>query len=191
MVNHLSEKKKQVIRILGIVLVIAAAAASIALFFTLRHPAEVDLSRYVSVGKNSLGETASSVDLDALLSDLHYSSSDDRTGILERFPEVRALMEMKLRLSETDDPESVLVTAELDTDTLLNNGIQIKETSWTQQIKGQIASSDIPLSSPVSVSVSPSPEADFNIVAGIYLTSLADENGDGYNLRAVCERGPG
>lgn len=184
----MSEKRKKLIRILGISAVIVVASISIALFFALRRPSSVDLSQYVSVGKNSLGETAVSVDLDAMLSDLHYPIYDENVGLFERFPEVRALAEMRLRFSETDDPESVLVTAELDTETLLENGIEVKETSWVQQIKGQIASSEVPSPSPVPVSVSPSASAVPGNAAGVFLTSLADENGDGYNLRAVCER---
>ena len=188
MENRLQEKKTHLIRIFGIGLVIVVAAVSITLFFTLRRPSVLNLSQYVSVGKNSSGETAASVDLDAILSDLHYPVYEDRADLPDRFPEVRALMEMKLHLSSADDTESVLVTAEVDTETLLKSGIRIQETSWNQQIKGQIASSGSPVPSriPSAASSDSTPVPDFT--AGIYLTSLSDENGDGYNLRAICER---
>lgn len=186
--KHLSEKRIRLIQILGIGLVIAVAAVSITLFFTLRRPTVLNLSRYVSVGKNSAGETAASIDLDAILSDLHYPVYDERADLLERFPEVRALMEMKLHLSVADDPESVLVTAEIDSETLLKNGILIQETCWNQQIKGQIASSGSPVPSrfpsPVYADTTPSPD----FTAGLCLTSLSDQYGDGYNLRTICER---
>ena len=186
--NHLSEKKKLLIRFLGIGSVIAAAVLTIILFFTLRRPMVLDLSRYVSVGKNFYGETAASVDIDAILSDMHYPSMDDGLSLPDRFPEVRALLEMKILLSPAEDDKSVLVTAELDLKTLEENGILVKETSWTQPVKGQIVSSDAPVSSQVPISASATPLPASNISVGVYLTALTDENGDGYNLRAVCEK---
>ena len=150
------------------------------------HKTVIDLENYVNVGTDAGGNPAVLLDVDAILNDLRLPNPN-RPGVKAAdYPEVYALCTAKMHLVPID-AEHMRVTIEADTDTLARYGIFFRTTTWEQQVKGFVAGAT-PTPAPVkpidTPSPSPTPEAE---EADGYLDSLLDEDGNGLNLRAVCE----
>lgn len=146
----------------------------------------IDLKDYVNVGTDAGGNPAVLLDVDAILNDLHLPNPN-RPGVnAEDYPEVYALCTAKMHLTPLDD-ERMRVTIEADTETLEAYGIRFAETTWEQQIKGFVEGAT-PTPVPLPPTATPTPPATLDPDAEDgYLTSLLDANGNGLNLRAVCE----
>jgi hypothetical protein len=149
------------------------------------HRTVVDLRDYVNVGTDAGGNPAVLLDVDAILNDLRLPNPN-RPGVkASDYPEVYALCTAKMHLVPIDE-EHMQVTIEADTDTLARYGISFRTTTWEQQVKGFVegaAPTPVPTAQNATASapVRETPEPDG------YLTSLVDANGNGYNLRSVCE----
>ena len=188
--EHTANKRKQLLLVIaGLILVAMSACFLIVRFYLYRdYGTTLDLKKYVTLGWNGAGEPTALLDVDAILTDLHLPSPHNDAMAEQKYPDVRALLSMQLYLTYTDDPDTMQVIIRADTDTLESYGIRIETLSWPQQLKGYVAGED-PLDFPAfplqpAVTASPAPRTP----AGTYLTALTDANGDGYNLRAVCER---
>ena len=147
---------------------------------------EIDLKDYVNVGTDAGGNLAVLLDVDAILSDLHLPNPS-RPGVnAADYPEVYALCNAEMYVLKIDD-ENVRVTVEADTETLARYGITFRATTWEQQIKGFVAGAT-PTPVPLPPETTPAPSV--TPVPGEpdgYLNSLLDSNGNGLNLRTVCE----
>ena len=184
MENVSQQRNSRLILLVGLGTVFLLACIAISLFFSLRPPAVVTLRRYVTLGKQPGGEPYAEIDRDALFNDLHLPPPTDHAHAAERLPEVRALNDMQLFLSSTDKEDVLQVVVLADAETLQRHGIRFETLSWEQPITKRTGqSTGIPSFVPGD-----SEQAASRPVAGTYLSSLADDNGDGYNLRAVCER---
>ena len=150
-----------------------------------RKPTVIDLKNYVNVGTDAGGNPAVLLDVDAILNDLHLPNPN-RPGVKAAdYPEVYALCTAKMHLFPIDE-EHMRVTIEADTDTLARYRIVFAETTWEQQIKGFVAGAT-PTPVPLPPSETPAPTDTPNPEPDGYLTSLLDSNGNGLNLRTVCE----
>jgi len=149
------------------------------------HRTVVDLENYVNVGTDAGGNPAVLLDVDAILDDLRLPNPN-RPGVNAKdYPEVYALCTAKMHLVPID-AEHMRVTIEADTETLSRYGISFRSTSWEQPVKGFVAGATptpvpIPQETPT-----PAPTQDETEPDG-YLEALVDANGNGLNLRAVCE----
>ncbi len=166
--------------------IVLGLTALLAVLIALRgHKTVIDLEQYVSVGTDAGGNKAAFLDVDAILNDLHLPNPN-RPGVkASDYPEVYALIHAKIRPTLIDD-EHMRVTIEADTDTLARCGITFKTTTWEQQIKGFVEGATptphrLPEADPTPVPATPQPEPDG------YLDSLLDSDGNGLNLRTVCE----
>ena len=159
---------------IGLAAILLASAAAIALWLWLRPLQELDLCRYCSVQRTPEG-LAAALDVEAILRDLHLPEPS------RPYPDVDAILACRVTAAETDDAETARVFAEIDEAALLANGIRVRTTEWEQPMTGMSHSagsdSDLPGELP-----SPTP-----LPGGVVLSSLLDENGCGFNLRAVCE----
>ncbi|MBR2644399.1 MAG: hypothetical protein IKD54_03830 [Clostridia bacterium] len=149
------------------------------------HLTVIDLENYVAVGTDAGGNPAVLLDVDAILRDLHLPNPN-RPGVdMHDYPDVEALCTAKMHLSYLSD-DRMRVTIDADTDTLRHYGIAFKALSWEQQIKGFVeGETPTPVPTPAetpNTSASPAPS-----VQDGFLTSLLDEDGNGLNLRIVCE----
>lgn len=151
-----------------------------------RNRVEIDLSQYVNVGTDAGGNPAVLLDVDAILNDLHLPNPN-RPGVrAEDYPDVLALCSAKMHLSRLDE-DHMRVTIEADTDTLARYGITFKALSWEQQVKGFVEGATptpIPTLSPATPTPDSSPR---ETEPDGYLNSLLDPDGNGRNLRSVCE----
>ncbi len=166
--------------------IVLGVTALFAVLIALRgHKTEIDLEKYVSVGTDAGGNKAAFLDVDAILNDLHLPNPN-RPGVnAADYPEVYALTTARIRPTLIDD-EHMRVTIEADTETLARYGITFKTTTWEQQIKGFVEGATptphrLPEADPTPVPATPQPEPDG------YLDSLLDSDGNGLNLRTVCE----
>ena len=164
--------------VVGIVLLILAWV----LFLSRVKHRTADLSAYTTLTRT--GEEVNAVlDLDSLLTELELPNPRTEPKAV-RNGAVKALASMELRLSFTDEPDVISVTAEVNEAALKRYGITLKEKTWTGPAKvlprtpGQVeATADTQeMAKPVTV------------LADGYLLSLLDEEGKGINLRKVCER---
>lgn len=216
MENGKKQPNRGALVLAGIGTVFVAACAAIALFFALRPETVVSLEPYVSVGFAASGEPIAKLDAEALLHDLRLPSPEDDPRAAERYPDVNALLGIRLRLTETDDPDTMRVTVLADADTLSAYGYRIEPLSWDQSVKGRVVTeaSARPTFSPRSASFSPAPtpeaaspepyfsptpeigepfptehayEPEPDEPRGKLLTSLLHADGSGYNLRTVCK----
>lgn len=151
------------------------------------HSSEIDLRQYVIVGTDAGGNPAVLLDVDAILNDLKLPNPN-RPGVnAADYPEVYALCTAKMHLRPID-AEHMRVTIEADTETLKRYGITFTATTWEQQIKGFVAgATPTPIPLPHSETPAPSADPDNTAEPDGYLTSLLDANGNGLNLRTVCE----
>ena len=168
----------------GIVLGLAVLLA--VLSCTRKTVTVIDLRDYVNVGTDAGGNPAVLLDVDAILNDLRLPNPN-RPGVnAGDYPEVYALCTAKMHLYPLDD-EHMRVTIEADTETLERYGIRFAATTWEQQIKGFVEGAT-PTPVPLPPTATPAPPAtpDPGGEDG-YLDSLLDANGNGLNLRLVCE----
>ena len=166
--------------VLGVSLLIAVLSA------VRGHTTEIDLQNYVNVGTDAGGNPAVLLDVDAILNDLRLPNPN-RPGVnAADYPEVYALCTAQLRLKPIDE-DHMRVTVYADTETLKRYGITFTKTTWEQQLKGFVAgATPTPVPRPSSETPVPGPKEDPPDADG-YLTSLLDADGNGLNLRAVCE----
>ena len=141
-----------------------------------------DLSAYTTLTRT--GETVTAVlDLDSLFTELDLPNP--RTGKKTvRNRAVTALMNMELQLAFTEEPDVIRVTANVDEKALRRQGIVLKEQTWTGAVKvlpRTAAQEDAPLFTQETDRLQ-------TVQADGYLISLLDEEGNGLNLRKVCER---
>ena len=166
--------------VLGVSLLIAVLSA------VRGHTTEIDLQNYVNVGTDAGGNPAVLLDVDAILNDLRLPNPN-RPGVnAADYPEVYALCTAQMRLKPIDG-DHMRVTVYADTETLKRYGITFTKTTWEQQLKGFVAgATPTPVPRPPSETPAPGPKEDPPDADG-YLTSLLDADGNGLNLRAVCE----
>ena len=165
--------------------IVLGVSALLAVLIAVRgHTTVIDLENYVSVGTDAGGNKAVLLDVDAILNDLHLPNPN-RPGVnAADYPEVYALCTARMHLTPIDD-EHMRVTIEADTDTLETYGIRFRATTWEQQIKGFVAgATPTPLKLPAS---EPTPAPTPQCEPDGYLDSLLDSNGNGLNLRNICE----
>ncbi len=183
-----TDNRKKRIRLAWIVSgIVLGVSLLIAIVSIVRgHRTVIDLENYVNVGTDAGGNPAVLLDVDAILNDLHLPNPN-RPGVnASDYPEVYALCTAKMHLYPIDD-ELMRVTIEADTDTLERYGISFLNTTWEQQIRGFVEGATptpIPLPPEATPSPEPTPAA---VTEDGYLTSLLDAEGNGVNLRAVCE----
>lgn len=149
------------------------------------HRTVIRLEDYVNVGTDAGGNPAVLLDVDAILNDLRLPNPN-RPGVnAADYPEVYALCTAKMHLTPID-AEHMRVTIEADTETLERCGIVFAATTWEQQIKGFVAGATptpvpLPQETPTAAPEPRTVEPDG------YLDSLLDSEGNGLNLRTVCE----
>ncbi len=168
----------------GIVLGISALVAVVSI--ARGHETVIDLENYVNVGTDAGGNPAVLLDVDAILNDYRLPNPN-RPGVnASDYPEVYALCTARMLLRPIDE-EHMRVTIDADTETLARYGITFQATTWEQQIKGFVAGATptpVPVpqgeaGTPFATPVSETPDG--------YLDSLLDSDGNGLNLRSVCE----
>ncbi len=165
--------------------IVLGASVLLAVLFAIRgHRTVIDLENYVNVGTDAGGNPAVLLDVDAILNDLRLPNPN-RPGVnAADYPEVYALCTAKMHLVPID-AEHMRVTIEADTETLAWYGISFAATTWEQQVKGFVAGATptpVPLPQTEAPQVTPEPAEPDG-----YLTSLLDADGNGINLRSVCE----
>lgn len=147
----------------------------------------IDLENYVTVGTDAGGNPAVLLDVDAILDDLKLPNPN-RPGVnLKDYPDVEALCMAKMHLSYLDESR-MRVTIEADTETLERYGIVFEKLSWDQQVKGFVAgATPTPIPTPAPTEETVGTETDSTEPDG-FLESLVDSEGNGLNLRNVCEQ---
>ena len=167
----------------GIVLGVSAALA--VLIAVRGNRTEIDLRNYVNVGMDAGGNPAVYLDVDAILNDLRLPNPNRPNVHAADYPEVLALCSAEMRLYPID-ADHMRVTIDADTETLEQHGIFFKATTWEQQIRGFVeGATPSPVPAPQTSSTqTPTPEPKD---PDGYLTSLLDADGNGLNLRSVCE----
>ena len=168
----------------GIVLGVSLAVAVVSA--VRGHRTVIDLEDYVNVGTDAGGNPAVLLDVDAILNDLRLPNPN-RPGVnASDYPEVYALCTAKMHLVPID-ADHMRVTIEADTETLARCGIFFRSTTWEQQVRGFVAGAT-PTPVPVNPGEARTPDPTTRAEAPDgYLDSLLDANGNGLNLRAVCE----
>ncbi len=153
-----------------------------ALFFSKVTKRTADLSAYTTLTRT--GETVTAVlDVDSLLTEL--ALPDPRTDEkAARNGAVKALLNMKLQVAFTEEPDVMAVSVEADERTLKLWGITLQNTSWAAQVKVLPRTT----TQEEAPETPPEPEKPKTVLADGYLTSLLDEDGKGLNLRKVFER---
>ncbi len=181
------QRNKRIKRLawIGTAAVLTLCAVLIVVSAVRGHKTVIDLEQYVAVGTDAGGNPAVLLDVDAILNDLHLPNPN-RPGVdLKNYPDVEALCTAKMHLSYLSE-ERMRVTIEADTDTLRRYGIEFKTMSWDQQIKGFVAG-ETPSPSPTpSEAPAATPSSAANEPDG-FLDSLLDADGNGLNLRTICE----
>ena len=141
-----------------------------------------DLSAYTTLTRR--GETVTAVlDLESLLTELKLPNPRIEPRA-ERNGAVKALMNMKLELSFTEEPDVVAVAVDVNERALRRKGILLSGRAWTGQVKV------LPRTAAQEESSGAGQEAEKprTVMQDGYLRSLLDEEGKGLNLRKVCER---
>ncbi len=171
---------------LAVVLVLSVGTILLALAWALflgrvtRRTA--DLAAYTTLTRT--GDTVTAVlDLDSLLTELELP--DPRTDEKAmKNSAVKALLNMKLDLAFTEEPDVMQVTAVVSEGGLKWQGITLREKTWTAPAKV------LPRTGPQEETpvVTEEVERPKTVQTEGYLSSLLDEEGKGLNLRKVCER---
>ena len=167
----------------GIVLGVSVLIAAVSI--ARGHTTVIVLENYVNVGTDAGGNPAVLLDVDAILNDLRLPNPNRPDVDARDYPEVYALITAKMHLYPID-ADHMRVTIEADTDTLKRYGITFAETTWEQQIKGFVAGST-PTPVPLPETTPEPPKTPEPAEPDGYLTSLLDADGNGINLRTVCE----
>ena len=141
-----------------------------------------DLSAYTTLTRT--GETVTAVlDLDSLLTELELPNPRTEPKAA-RNGAVKALLNMKLELAFTEEPDVMAVTVDVNVRALQRRGIGLKARTWTGAVKvlpRTTAQEEV-------VEAPPEVEKPRTVLAEGYLTSLLDEELKGLNLRKVCEQ---
>ena len=183
-------RNKRIIRSawIGTAVVLTVCALFLCVYYLAKgNRIVLDPENYVTVGTDAGGNPAVLLDVDAILSDLHLPNPN-RPGVnMHDYPDVEALCTAKMHLTYLDK-DLMRVTIEADTDTLRRYGIEFKTLSWDQQVKGFVeGATPTPPPTPASASETATATPAIEEADG-YLTALADSNGNGLNLRTVCEK---
>ena len=184
MEQHSAQKNRVKLIAIGIGAIALLSIAAILAVGIAWRPEPVDLSAYVTVERDAAGEPIGEIDTEALLKDLHLPSAADERAT-DRYEDVRAIAEMELFLGETETEDTVQVAVLADTERLKAHGITFAALTWEQPMKGWFAGSqgdtvDAPDDGENEKEPSPSQN-------GGILLKLVDAEGNGYNLRSVCE----
>lgn len=141
-----------------------------------------DLSAYTTLTRT--GETVTAVlDLDSLLTELELPNPRTEPKAA-RNGAVKALLNMKLELAFTQEPDVMALQVDVNERALKRKGILLKETGWTAQAK-VLPRTAVQEETPEEVQEEVKPRT---VLAEGYLTALLDQEGKGLNLRKVCER---
>ena len=168
--------------ILGAAVALVLLVVAWALFLGRMKKRTADLGAYTTLTRT--GETVTAVlDLDSLLIELDLPNprTEPRAA---RNGAVKALLNMKLELSFTGEPDVVQVSVDVNEGPLKRKGIALKERTWTGPVKvlpRTAAQEEAPLAALEG-------DRPRTVLSDGYLTSLLDEEGKGLNLRKVCER---
>lgn len=171
---------------LAVVLVLSVGTILLALFWALFlgrvNRRTADLAAYTTLTRT--GETVTAVlDLDGLLTELELPNPRAEKKAL-RNGAVRALLNLRLALDFTEEPDVMAVTAVVKEGALKWRGITLRERSWTAAVKV--------LPRTVLEEKPPAPAEEVERPSTVqtegYLTSLLDERGQGLNLRRVVEQ---
>ena len=143
-----------------------------------------DLSAYTTLTRT--GETVTAVlDLDSLLTELELPNPRTEPKAA-RNGAVKALLNMKLELAFTEEPDVVDVSVKVNTTALRLKGIRVDKTQWLSPVKVLPRTE-----TPVQEAAPEAPaevEHPKTVLADGLISSLLDEEGKGLNLSAVCER---
>ena len=168
--------------ILGAAVALVLLIVAWALFLGRMKKRTADLGAYTTLTRT--GETVTAVlDLDSLLIELDLPNprTEPRAA---RNGAVKALLNMKLELSFTGEPDVVQVSVDVNEGPLKRKGIALKERTWTGPVKvlpRTAAQEEAPLAALEG-------DRPRTVLSDGYLASLLDEEGKGLNLRKVCER---
>lgn len=168
--------------ILGAAVALVLLIAAWALFLGRMKKRELDLGAYTTLTRT--GETVSAVvDLDSLFVELDLPNPRIEPRAV-RNGAVKALLNMELALGFTEEPDVVTVTANVNEGALKRRGIVLKERTWTGPVKV------LPRTAAQEEASQAAQEGDRprTVMADGYLTALLDAEGQGLNLRKVCER---
>ncbi len=162
----------------GLVLLIVAWV----LFLGRTKGRTADLDAYTTLTRT--GETVTAVlDLDSLLIELDLPNPRTEPKAA-RNGAVKALLNMKLTLGFTEEPDVMAVTVDVNERALKRRGISIRERTWTEPVKvlpRTAAQEDAPLAALEG-------DRPRTVLPDGYLVSLLDQEGKGLNLRKVCEQ---
>lgn len=171
---------------LAVVLVLSVGTILLALAWALflgrvtRRTA--DLAAYTTLTRT--GETVTAVlDLDGLLTELELPDPRTDEKALKNGA-VKALLNMRLELAFTEEPDVMSVTAQVKEGALKWQGITLKERTWTAAAK-VLPRTVVEEEKPVEPEAVERPRT---VQTEGYLTSLLDEQGQGLNLRKVVEQ---
>ena len=183
------QRKEYIVKHPGRLIFVLVASVSVillalawALFLSRVTGQVADLSAYTTLTRT--GETVTAVlDLDSLLTELDLPNprTDPKAT---RNGAVRALMNLKLNLAFTEEPDVVTVTVDVSEGPLRRRGIGLKELTWTGAVK-VLPRTGTPEEAAEAAQTSEKPRT---VLADGYLKALLDEEGKGLNLRKVYER---
>ena len=168
--------------ILAVAVGIVVMVLAWVLFLSRVKKRTADLAAYTTLTRT--GEEVNAVlDLDSLLTELELPNPRTEHKTV-RNGAVKALMNMELSLSFTDEPDIISVTADVNETALKRYGITLKEKTWTSPAK-VLPRTPAQMEAPPDTQEMTKP---VTVLADGYLLSLLDEEGKGLNLRKVCER---
>ncbi len=171
---------------LAVILVLSVGtillALAWALFLGQMTNVTADLAAYTTLTRS--GETVSAVlDMEGLLVELDLPDPRTEERAL-RNGAVKALLDMKLDLAFTEEPDVMTVTADVNEGALRRRGIGLKERTWTSQVK---VLPRTPTQEEAATEALAADKPKTRLADG-YLTGLLDEEGKGLNLRSVLEQ---
>ena len=153
-----------------------------ALFLSKVDMRTADLSAYTTLTRT--GETVTAVlDVDGLLTELELPNPRTEPEAA-RNEAVKALLNMRLDLAFTEEPDVMSLTVEVNERALKWRGIALKERTWTSPVK-VLPRTTVQEEAPAVVQEVERPRT---VQPDGYLVSLLDEEGKGLNLRKVCEQ---
>ena len=168
--------------VLAVIVGLALLILVWALFLDRVQRRTADLAVYTTLTRT--GETVTAVlDLDSLLTELGLPNPRIEPKAA-RNGAVKALLNMKLQLAFTEEPDVMALSVEVNEGALKRRGIMLKERNWTGSVKvlpRTAAQEDAPM-------IAPEADKPRTVQGDGYLASLLDAEGKGLNLRKVCER---
>ena len=152
------------------------------LFLNRARRRTADLAAYTTLTRT--GETVTAVlDLDSLLTELDLPNPRMEPKAA-RDRAVKALLNMKLQLAFTGEPDVMELSVDVNERALKRWGITLKERTWTGSVK-VLPRTAAQEDKPTAVAEVDRPRT---VLKEGYLSALLDEEGKGLNLRRVCER---